>query len=41
MIKMVASDLDGTLLVNGRQSIPGDFSFNKKIERHGDPFCGS
>lgn len=42
MIKMVASDLDGTLLVNGSQSIPEEiFPLIKKIERHGDPFCGS
>lgn len=36
MIKMVASDLDGTLLVNGSQSIPEEiFPLIKKLKDMG------
>lgn len=42
MIKLVASDLDGTLLLNGAQSLPEElFSFNKEIKRTWYFICGS
>lgn len=42
MIKMVASDLDGTLLVNGRQSIPEEiFPLIKKLKDMGILFVAA
>ena len=41
MIKLVASDLDGTLLLNGAQSLQRNFSFNKEIKRTWHFICGS
>ena len=47
MIKLVASDLDGTLLLNGAQSLPEElFPLIKKLKelgiliRHGSPKNG-
>ena len=42
MIKMVASDLDGTLLVNGSQSIPEEiFPLIKKLKDMGILFVAA
>ena len=39
MIKLVASDLDGTLLMKGAQSASGGyFSADQTVKRSGDPF---
>ena len=37
MIKMVASDLDGTLLIGGRQTLPEEiFPLVKELEKNGE-----
>ena len=39
MIKLVASDLDGTLLMKGAQSLPEDiFPLIRQLKESGDPF---
>lgn len=42
MIKLVASDLDGTLLLNGAQSLPEElFPLIKELKELGIFVCGS
>lgn len=41
MIKMVASDLDGTLLIGGRQTLPEEIFPLVKELKNGNPLCGS
>lgn len=42
MIKMVASDLDGTLLIGGRHTLPEEiFPLVKELKKNGNPLCGS
>ena len=38
MIKLVASDLDGTLLMKGAQSLPEDIFPDQTVKRSGDSF---
>ena len=41
MIKLIASDLDGTLLLNGgTESFGRIVPSDKKTKRNGNPFCG-
>ena len=40
MIKLIASDLDGTLLKNGAQELPpGSLRSDSKVKGKGHPFC--
>ena len=42
MIKLVASDLDGTLLFKGAQSLPEEiFPLIRQLKELGDSVCGS
>ena len=41
MIKLVASDLDGTLLLNGAQSLPEELFPFKRTKRTWHFVCGS
>lgn len=41
MIKLVASDLDGTLLLNGATAASGrDFPIDQRTEKAWNTFCG-
>lgn len=41
MIKLVASDLDGTLLLNGAQKLPEKiFPLIRELKKNGNSFCG-
>ena len=39
MIKLVASDLDGTLLFKGAQSLPEEI-FPQTVKKNGNTVCG-
>lgn len=41
MIKLVASDLDGTLLFKGAQSLPEEiFPLIRQLKKNGNTVCG-
>ena len=40
MIKLVASDLDGTLLFKGAQSLPEEISTDQTVKKNGNTVCG-